>query len=84
MLIPRTIHLLTPRVLESVYREQCRGSSAGFMRINRYIICDVITRIFTVQYDIYNSWCPEFTRSGTHSPLTHIITEIDLSVYLHS
>jgi len=84
MLIVQTTHRYTPRLLESVYRERARGPPAGFRRLNRYVICDVITHIFTVQYDVYNSWCPEFAWFDTSSPLTHIITEINLLVFLLS
>ena len=33
--------LLRPRVLESVHRDRGMGLPAGFLWINRYVICDV-------------------------------------------
>ena len=83
-MIAQTTRRSTPRVLESVYREWARGLPAGFRRLDRYVICDVITHVFRVQYDVYNSRCPEFTCFDMSSPLIHIITEIDLLVFLPS
>ena len=82
MLIVQTTRLSAPRLLESVYREWTRGLPVGFKRLNRYVIYDVITHISIVQYNVYSSWCPEFTCFNKSSPLVYIVTEIDLLMFI--
>jgi len=69
VLIQKTTHPSSPRVLESVYRERGRESSAGFVRLIRYVIHDVISRSFMVWYYIYNSQYPELANFMHIPPL---------------
>ena len=82
MLVRLTTPLATPRVFKSVSRQRGGGPPPGFLQIEGYIISDVIARVFTVYYDIYNSRHPELVYSRAHPYLLYIVTEIALLVYL--
>jgi len=78
--VSQTPLLSGPRVVKSVYRERHIGLPAGFVWPNRYVIYDVVLYVFTVLYDVYNSWCPKFVWFHTHSP--HCVPSRK-SVYRH-
>jgi len=59
MLVSDATHFVRPQVLESVYQERWMKLPAGFVRLNRYIICDVLAYVFTARHNVYNSWHPE-------------------------
>ena len=82
MLVRLTTPLATPRVFECVSQQRGGGTPLGFLQIESYVIGDVIARIFTVYYDIYNSQHPELVYSGAHPSLLYIVAEIALLVYL--
>ena len=69
MLIPWTTHLVWSGVFKSVYEQRSRGPSPGFLQLKSSIIGDVITLVFTVSYDVYNSQHPELVYSeDVHPP----------------
>ena len=69
MLIPWTTHLVWSGVFKSVYKQWSRGPSPGFLQLKSSIIGDVITLVFTVSYDVYNSQHLELVYSeDVHPP----------------
>jgi len=70
-----------PRVLESVYQERSMKLPVGFVRLNRYVINDVIVHDFTVQYNIYDSWDPELHRFSVHHSHLCVVTRSALQKY---